>query len=981
MRRTPHTLRPSLWLAIAVMMGLWLCTACSTKKNTPGVRFYHAQTAHFNTYHNARVAYDEGTAAQDRGHKDDYTQLLPMYVSTTKATQNQGKSSFETAITKCEKAIKVHSIKVRPEVKGGKSLSAEKKRFMARKEFNPFLYRAWLLMAQSQFRKGDFIECATTCQYIMRIYAVQPQVANVARALLARCYVALEWPYDAEDVLSKMGRDSLTPRALQAKEETQAAWHIATGQLAEAIPLLERTIGHTRGKLQRARLRFLLGQLYQHTGNQEMAFRTYGRVIRSSPPYAMAFSARIQQTECVSQAQAPQMIKKLRRMARSDKNKDYLDQVYHAMGNIYLAQQDTARAIGAYEKGAEESKGNSPAKAALLMSLSEIYWLREDYINAARTYQACVAALGREHHQYAELKHRSDVLKELEPHLSAVHLQDSLQELARMDEAGRNAAIDRVIEALKKKEKEEEKKRDAAELAQRQGAQSATTSKGKTGTSTTTQPAGQAKGDWYFYNPSLVQQGQKEFQKQWGKRKDEDNWRYSSREGLPETASDAAQSDVAPAAEPAPSPEQLAADSLARAEALKDSLENDPHQREFYLKEIPFTEEMMQASNDILSKELLLCGQVEQDRLENFPRAKRTLERVARDFPAHEQMDNILYRLFLLTGRLREEGAEHYRQLLTDSFPNSKYAQTVMNPHYEQLALRGAQMEDSVYAAAYQAYQASNYSAAEESYQWYAANFEPGGKHHARMLFVRAMSNLYAGERDTFLTVLRDVVKRYPKEEVTQLAQSIVKGIDEGRIPVGERMDGSNIWNMRLRGAAGDSAQAAPALTDERFSQFAFVLAYPAGEVDEDRLVFELARYNFTNFMVRNFDLEITTRGAITLMAVKGFQSYDEVHSYAQQLYADEQMSQAVRGLRSMLISEDNLKLVGTDFSFDEYKDFQEEKLTPIEVPDDFILDEPKDLEIIDPEQIDPTESEDDAPTEEGEEEEPANDDDFPFGF
>ncbi|MEE1145141.1 MAG: hypothetical protein UHS32_00010, partial [Bacteroidaceae bacterium] len=92
-----------------VLIGvLVLLCGCSTKKNTSGVRFYHATTARFNTFHNGLMAFEQGREAQYKGHKEDYTQLLPMYVSTEKSTQTLGKSSFETAITKCEKAIKVH---------------------------------------------------------------------------------------------------------------------------------------------------------------------------------------------------------------------------------------------------------------------------------------------------------------------------------------------------------------------------------------------------------------------------------------------------------------------------------------------------------------------------------------------------------------------------------------------------------------------------------------------------------------------------------------------------------------------------------------------------------------------------------------------------------------------------------------------------------------------------------------------------------
>ena len=121
-----------------------------------------------------------------------------------------------------------------------------------------------------------------------------------------------------------------------------------------------------------------------------------------------------------------------------------------------------------------------------------------------------------------------------------------------------------------------------------------------------------SKGEWYFYNPNTLKQGIKEFQKRWGKRANEDNWRYSSKEGLPESASVAQDSTVT---EEEKTPEEVKADetrhqedSIAKAEALKDSLAKDPHHREYYMLQIPFTEEQLAASNDALSANLRNIG-------------------------------------------------------------------------------------------------------------------------------------------------------------------------------------------------------------------------------------------------------------------------------------------------------------------------------------------------------------------------------------
>ena len=955
---------------------LCITTACSIKKNTPTTRFYHAMTARFNTLYNGEVAYLEGEEAQMKSHQDDYNRLLPMYISTNKTTAGVGKSNYETTITKCEKAIKLHSMKRRPKANATQKRSEKEKAFLARKEFNPYIYHAWLMMAEAQFQKGEFIEAASTYNYIIRLYSTQPEIASIAKAQLARCYVALDWAYDAEDVLNKMKRDSISRLGQKEKDNTTAAYLILTGQYEEAIPYVTTSIKNTKRKLKKTRMKYLLGQLYQQTGKNEEAYKAYAKVIRANPPYEMAFSARIAQTEVMPRSRFSQMIAKLKRMAKSDKNKDYLDKVYYAMGNIYMNVNDTTNCIYAWEKGVKDGTKNGPDKAMLLLKLSNLYWEMEKYIEAARTYKACVAILDKEHEEYKESERRSKILTELEPHLSAIKLQDSLQALAKLPEAEYLAAIDRVIEQLKKEEKEAEKK----------AAQNSTNTNGtnaqnrNTNTTQTNRPiagnmGNQQKGDWYFYNATSVKRGIEEFQRRWGQRKNEDLWRisnkasYAAATGIEdESFSDETGGDDDSLYGSAESDSTISAD-----QAKKDSLANDPHHREYYLKQIPFTEEQLEESNAILSDGLYNAGILEQEKLENWLLAEKTMQRLLTDFPEHDNIDNIYYHLFLLYGRLGDsEKAEYYRALLLEEYADTKLAALLGNPNYEMIARNGTHVEDSVYAASYTAYQAADYAEVEKNYQFSTENF-PTGKNRARMLFIRAMSQLYGGERDSFLVSLKEVVQKFPKEEVTEIANSIIKGLEQGRLLMDDRYDASSIWSRRTRQASGDSTEVVPELKDDRYGNFVFVLAYPTNSLDENQLLFEVARYNFTSYMVRNFDIEIQESQGITMMCVKGFLSYDEVHSYAQTLYTDKHMNTLLEGIRTLLISEENLKMIGTDFSFDDYKAFYEETFAPMEIPEDLQIDEPTNLKIIDPDDYVPEEEK------EGEEEE--EEDDFPYGF
>ncbi len=301
----------------SLLCALLLLTACSTKKNTSGTRFFHSLTALFNTMHNAQEAYQAAQEAQLKGHQDDYTELLPMFIETREATAKLGTSSMETAITKCEKAIHNHTIKKKPQAKSGKKLTPKEKAYRQRKEFNPYLWRSWLLMAKAQYGKGDFIEAASTFGYIAKLYQTQLEVSSVARAWMARCYVALAWPYDAEDVLDKLRRDSLTTTALRDAQATEAALHILQQQYPEAIAPLEATIKHTRNRQQKARLLYLEGQIYREIGDVGGAYRCFQKAAKSNPPYELEFNARIAMTEVASKGQAKKLISRLKRMAKN----------------------------------------------------------------------------------------------------------------------------------------------------------------------------------------------------------------------------------------------------------------------------------------------------------------------------------------------------------------------------------------------------------------------------------------------------------------------------------------------------------------------------------------------------------------------------------------------------------------------------------------------------------------------------------------
>ena len=151
----------------------------------------------------------------------------------------------------------------------------------------------------------------------------------------------------------------------------------------------------------------------------------------------------------------------------------------------------------------------------------------------------------------------------------------------------------------------------------------------------------------------------------------------------------------------------------------------------------------------------------------------------------------------------------------------------------------------------------------------------------------------------------------------------------------------------------------ADTLSAARDERFVFILAYEPDSVNENQLLFEMARYNFTNFLVRSFDITIDEDEGMHRMHISGFLSYDEAMQYARQLYADKQMAEKLKDCRSLIISEANLALLGTRFSYDDYQQFYEDTFVPMKVSEQKLLIDPAEIEQKDAEDIDvPSEQE-----------------------
>ena len=946
----------SSFIFLFLLFTPFIFLSCSTKTNTARSRFWQSFTARYNTYYNGSQAFIEGNLEKENGNKDNCTELIPLYPVANKESKSLGKGNYDRAIEKAEKVIKLYSIKKRPEWNKGRRKTAKDIEWLNRREYNPFLWHAWLLMGKSQFQQGLFEEAAATFSYMSRLYQTQPAIYGIARAWQAKSYTELDWLYDAEDIIVKQHRDSIHYRAQKDWDYTLANYNVRAGRYEEALPYLRKVIKHEKRRKQKAREWFLMGQIQSMLGQNEQAYQSFKHVIRLNPPYELEFNARIAQTEVMPATDAKGKISKLKRMARSDNNKDYLDQVYYAIGNVYLGQRDTLQAIEAYEEGSKKSTRNGIEKGVLLLKLGNVYWDKEKYADAQRCYGEAIGLLDKDRKDYQQLDERSKILDELAPHTSAVELQDSLQRLALMPEDQRNKIIDKIIADLIKKEKEEQRAKEeeeAEKILQQEEAKNGINNRPGRPTPQRQQPiASTQSGQWYFYNPQAVSQGKQTFLRQWGKRDNQDHWQRTNQTvvnlQLPESAETAEGGEDA---KDSPETREMAdsqgatmpSDSIAGKEGEEpaDSASNDPHKREYYLAQIPFTAEQKAESDNLIKDGLFHSGIIFKDKLDNLRLSERALGRLTSQYTDYEKNDEAWYHLFLLYSRQgRTTEANHCLAMLQRDYPESDWTILLSDPYFAENQRFGVHIEDSIYAATYEAFKTNRHAEVKSNAEISEKRF-PLGLHRPKFLFIEGLSLLNEGQSKACIERMKQVVEQYPQSEVSEMAGMIIRGVQQGKTLHGGKFDIGDVWSRRSVDMAADSTRN-DTLTMERNTSYVFMLAYQPDSVNHNQLLYEMAKYNFSNFLVRNFDINVDQDAlGLARMIISGFLNYDEARQYARQLYGNPTMAEMLRPCRSIIVSEQNLPLLGSTYSYRDYELFFEQELEPIEVSEEDLLDEP----------------------------------------
>lgn len=861
---------------------------------------------------------------------DNLSQILHIYPMILDSADLKYKGTFTTTIDKTTKAIKLHSIKTKPRRDPNKRNDPKYQAWVRQQEFNPFLINSWMLLGKAEFEEGNYLRAITTFLYISKIYAGDMRIVSESKLWVARSYSEMGWMYEAENVLRKMEQNNeIHHELLGMYASLKANVYVHNKNYESAIPYLEEAIKKESGS-QKRRNKYLLAQLYQATGNNAKALQAYKNVRGYNAPYKYTLNSKLKEFE-VSSMTEDRKIAGLEKMTKPQRNKEYLDQIYTALAGVYLHRLDTTNAIKNLALAINKSERNAYDKALAQIKLGGLYFDTQEYVKAQPHYSGALPQLKKSDENYPIVELRSEVLDQLVVHAKVVQEQDSLLNVANMPEWERTAYIEKHIEKLKRAEAEKKKQEELQRLEEGRknvvededfgwGSLAKITSQPQLG------QQNQQEAKFYFYNNTAVEQGKVSFKRKWGMRPLEDDWRRKNKK----TSNPFADEDeLAEETQDEQNTEQL-----AENENENSAESTDIYSVEYYLQQLPLTDEEKVASGKLIENGLFNMGLVYKDLLEDRRLAVSTLLEDLSRFPDTPNREEIYYQLFLIY--LQDNNMNlvaDYRNRIIDEFPESKYTIPLRDENYAWNFTYMAKMQEELYQLTYDAYLRGDYRTIRKNYEEIQTKF-PFVDLMSKFAFLNALSYAQTKDAKAMSTHLTKLITDYPQAEVTPLATDILKNIRDGKIILS---DGAPIvgmdWSMAYSNDSifeGEEARVIEYRADVD-KPYVLLLMFQPKSIDRNELLYEVADYNFSNYVIQTYDLKFDEDAVLSALEIKGFKDFKTISSYINKAMEEDGLFEKMdSNILPVPMSTDNYRDIYPRLGMDEYMSFYTDSLSQI---------------------------------------------------
>ncbi|MEQ8705283.1 MAG: hypothetical protein RIC19_15255 [Phaeodactylibacter sp.] len=553
----------------------------------------------------------------------------------------------------------------------------------------------------------------------------------------------------AERVIRELEQDPETFAETRAElSAIKAHLHISEQAYVDALPALEEAIELEGDKNLKARYAFIMAQIYQKLGNSRGAYAGFEQALSFRPGYVMAFNCELNMAQnawASGTGSAREARASLEKLLREDKNAEFKDQIYFALAMIAFKEGDQAEGVRNLQLSLQHDTGNQAQKAEAYVTLADFYYEGEEYVNAKNYYDSTLMVMAEQDERFKRVKGMAGSLTDIAKNLEIIALQDSLLTISQMTPAEQEAL------ALEIKKKQDDARRKAlVAQANQQANQRFGNLNNRVNPSAS---LGSAESSFFAYDDRRQKRGIRDFERIWGTRPLEDNWRRSA----------ASSNDII---------EEISSDD--GSDILTDE------EIEKLLGAVPKTEGDIAAAEIQLQEAMSKLGALYRERLENYDRAIAVLEELNERFPGNTYELDSWYQLYLAyTDIGNPSKAKVYADKILDKYPNTAYALIIKNPNYAEELVKEEQELNRYYDETYAAFASGNYRQAFDRSQQAKDKFGAANPFQPKFALLSAMSTGNIEGKEAYVEALRNVVARYPDTEEQLRAREILRLLGE----------------------------------------------------------------------------------------------------------------------------------------------------------------------------------------------------------
>lgn len=733
----------SLFFLLAIVLG-----SCAPERNTLLSNSYHDMTAHYNAYFIAKEHIKAIEATIEQQHDWNYNLILPIFPQFDSAAASSFTPQIEDCIEKASLAIQRH--------KGSK-----------------WEDDSYVLVGKARFYSLDYQNAVETFKYV-NTKGEDDDAKHEALVALMRTFIEYKESNNAIAVSDYLKKEKLNKRNLKNLYLTRGYLYQKSENLNGMVQNLIQAEELITNLKERARINFIIGQVYQSLGFDGEAYSYYKRTLKNNPPYELSFYTKLnmaQVTQLAKSNDAKKIRKYFRKLLKDRKNEEFKDKIYYEMAKFEVRHGNLDLGIDYYNLSVRSSVNNNRQKAHSYLSLGKIYYdSLAKYKTAKLYYDSTLSVLPKDELEYAEIEARQKILENFVNQYTIIQVNDSLLNLSYLSEDSLDRFLTAHIareEALEQQRREEEKKRKRNEARLAANASNPFTQ------STREIGSNNFEGTtWYFYNTAAVSRGKSDFRRLWGDRELEDNWRRSSSSG---SVGSSEEDDV-----------EVPDDPNKKQDTKTDKPASDDDEfkidKSALIASIPKTEEEKQLLLDEIEEAMYQLGNIYNFDLEEKYNSIETFETMLNRFPASEYRHEVMYLLYLIFRELdNQPKAEFYKNLLINEAPESIYAKLIINPNYRAESQAASEKLKKIYAEAYAEYLNGNYGVAmaraNDGLRDYPDNDFVDNMALLKILIQGKSESIYKYQYE-----LNNFIKTYSESELLPYADSLVSASERYQI-------------------------------------------------------------------------------------------------------------------------------------------------------------------------------------------------------